>query len=1048
MAKVRLPFQSDLDMQTRKVERLADGSLQTDAVNKKQLDTKVDKVADHGLSQNDLTDTLLAELQAKEEQIRGILAAAKVSGTEDELVSLHVYTGKIGEDPIAKGQGFNVEGKYGIRIRENLVSPDHDDDLSQGLFVDGSGMIQVVTALPETSVEDPLAAGHMVYLIADYTPDGETEEITLGFYLYGDSGWVKLSIGSGDDMGSDITVTTTSITDNASGTVYSATTGRTNFTAAIAANTGWSVPKSHFATITIDGVSSLYYNATGSAINFTGHPSGYDLAAIKTTLDNSTATFLISGGGGGGSINAQATYAQAGVTLEEVSAENRLTFGDSEAVADFVENIGWPLGNQNFEFASGQSFNFEIVEADGTTYSFSAGRLGGTTNFIYDTTDTSLDHISFQTASLNVTTTRTGTIRTNLAEAPVTDIVGGTNVTLSVADGTLTINSTGGTSTGGGLQVISAFSEITSPTNGQDVYLDTTDGTNQPGIYQYNSTDSEWVLVIGGAGVPFGNTLPRVAGTLGELFRLIQADGGYQLGFYVRIANTGAITDWRQLGEERGNGAFPTTNLYDGRTFYLEQHDTSGTNDDTPGWYVYRTAKAASGTAGQAGYQSATVADWYVSGESIEATRIYPEVGDDFATATEASAPHAEQFEVTAGIWSFYDTPYLYNGLAHDIDTTNDLWNGTPVIQGTTTLRSGWILLDDFSIITSTTFPTSPTLGDEFFLDVSVSHTDGTNQRPRGLYTYVQPSSDPDSRFWEQLHPSNVGQLYNNARENDIIYLLDDEDDFNTTGNNFTLGFYRADGNVGDDNHTTWASVGGSGSSVRVNTTAVSDPNFTQGTPTEGDHYSPTFVQNGNNVSVDIDTSVIGQDLGIPAIKAELNSIAEELSNVDEYTWIDQNDIELAFVYLAGPPQFGKRSNEFGDHTNTAITILDPKFDPNTNNFTTYARLTDVEFALFDNNVPQNAIIGFGPDADSLIPFQLHSYAANGHGTVVEGEATYQFELRLIQPDTSYNGAGAITNATHKTQFESWRTAEQDGIFYYQYDNANINIESLVFFLE
>ena len=416
------------------------------------------------------------------------------------------------------------------------------------------------------------------------------------------------------------------------------------------------------------------------------------LAAIDTAITEA-------GMSGGGEINAQATYSQIGVTLAEVSGENRLTFGDSEAVATFVENIGWPLGNQNFEFASGQSFNFEIVEADGTTHSFSAGRIGGTTNFIYDTTDTSLDHISFQTQSLNVTTARTGTIRTNLAEAPVTDIVGGTNVTLGVSDGTLTINAQGGTSTGGGLQVISAFSEITSPTNGQDVYLDTTDGTNRPGIYQYDSATTSWVIVIGGAGVPFGNTLPRVSGTLGELFRLLQADGNYQLGFYVRIANTGAITDWRQLGEERGNGAFPTTNLYDGRTFYLEEHDTSGTNDDTPAWYVYREATAATGTIGT-DYQSAIAADWYVSGESIEATRIYPTLGDTTAVVnpdTIENVVHVEQFEVTPGIWTFDGTVYLYNGIAHDIDTTQDLWDNAPLEPTTTdTYRSGWETWDNF----------------------------------------------------------------------------------------------------------------------------------------------------------------------------------------------------------------------------------------------------------------------------------------------------------------------------------------------------------------
>ena len=74
--------------------------------------------------------------------------------------------------------------------------------------------------------------------------------------------------------------------------------------------------------------------------------------------------------------------------------------------------------------------------------------------------------------------------------------------------------------------------------------------------------------------------------------------------------------------------SLPTTDLTDGRVFYLEEHDTTGTNNDTPGWYVYRTAKAATGTIGT-DYQSAIAADWYIWQEStIEATRIYPTLAD------------------------------------------------------------------------------------------------------------------------------------------------------------------------------------------------------------------------------------------------------------------------------------------------------------------------------------------------------------------------------------------------------------------------------------
>ena len=107
-----------------------------------------------------------------------------------------------------------------------------------------------------------------------------------------------------------------------------------------------------------------------------------------------------------------------------------------------------------------------------------------------------------------------------------------------------------------------------------------------------------------------------------------------------------------------------------------------------------------------------------------------------------------------------------------------------------------------------TTFPTTPALGDEFFLDVSVSGDDGANERPRGLYTFLQPLPDPASHFWEQVTPSAIGQLYNNARVGDVVYLQYEEANFNTAGNDFTPGLYRAtETAVAAPNHTTWGAV-------------------------------------------------------------------------------------------------------------------------------------------------------------------------------------------------------------------------------------------------
>ena len=118
-------------------------------------------------------------------------------------------------------------------------------------------------------------------------------------------------------------------------------------------------------------------------------------------------------------------------------------------------------------------------------------------------------------------------------------------------------------------------------------------------------------------------------------------------------------------------------------------------------------------------------------------------------------------------------------------------------------------------------FPSAPSVGDEIFLDVAVSITDGTNQRPRGLYTRVQPGSNPNTAFWEQLSPSNVGQLYNNARLNDVIFLQAAETDFNTTGNNFAVGLYRAGTSSAAQ---TWISLTSADGGIPVSTTFPNSP--------------------------------------------------------------------------------------------------------------------------------------------------------------------------------------------------------------------------------
>ena len=169
----------------------------------------------------------------------------------------------------------------------------------------------------------------------------------------------------------------------------------------------------------------------------------------------------------------------------------------------------------------------------------------------------------------------------------------------------------------------------------------------------------------------------------------------------------------------------------------------------------------------------------------------------------------------------------------------------------------------------------------------------------------------------------------------------------------------------------------------------------------------------------------------VQALQAQVHQIEEELGNAEDYNYATETPYVDAFLT--------ERTDEIGTKLNT-ITVFYPNFDPVSNVFTTYARLTDAQFSAFDDVANDgNVIIGFGPDSTSLIPFQLLSYGANGRGTITAGEATYEFKLKLIDADEPYDGTGAITDATHKSQFESWNTAEQGGLFYYAEQSANID---------
>ena len=179
----------------------------------------------------------------------------------------------------------------------------------------------------------------------------------------------------------------------------------------------------------------------------------------------------------------------------------------------------------------------------------------------------------------------------------------------------------------------------------------------------------------------------------------------------------------------------------------------------------------------------------------------------------DATTQQATDGVVSIGLYKNIDgTPVTDDVQPFVIKGTGGISINLGVQHGTTGFHSE-IEIDgsavEGGIVGQTSFPSSPSVGDQLYLNVSVSASDGTNQRPRGFYSYIQPSSDPTSRFWEQVTLSEVGQLFNNARVGDIIYLENAETNFNTVGNDFDPGFYRASATAtAAPNHTTWTAIG------------------------------------------------------------------------------------------------------------------------------------------------------------------------------------------------------------------------------------------------
>ena len=378
------------------------------------------------------------------------------------------------------------------------------------------------------------------------------------------------------------------------------------------------------------------------------------------------------------------------------------------------------------------------------------------------------------------------------------------------------------------------------------------------------------------------------------------------------------------------------------------------------------------------------------------------------------------------------DTQIIQNTVENGSSTTRGAagaWSTTESWQ-----RANFALKGDIvgsGVDVEETFPTSPSLGQQIFLDPAnnalVEQDNHDNNRPRGFYAYIQPSSDPLTRFWEQITIPEVGQLYNDARLGDVIYLTSIHQNFNGGGVDFAPGFYRANGNAPGNEHTTWISTGGTiGSSIEVNGSKINSADFRSHPEAATYLYSPPFQSDANattgytDVSVQVDTREIGNALGIDSLQAQVHQIEEELSQTGSYTWVDEQVFIDVFIT--------NRTNSSG--TLNQSTILQPHFEDNSNIFTTYAVLTgDADTGLrnqwngFNSNA-QGIIVGLGPDDTDLVAFQLLS--TYYRDSTAAGLA--EIRLKMIDPDGDFAGPSRVGTNTNKQQFISWISGNDNPI--------------------
>ena len=544
--------------------------------------------------------------------------------------------------------------------------------------------------------------------------------------------------------------------------------------------------------------------------------------------------------------------------------------------------------------------------------------------------------------------------------------------------------------------------------------------------------------------IPTVTDLATTTGTLGELVQLTQQDHDAAnvvmiIGTYVRVGNQTDSSafdlkhNWRDISEQITGEVLPTTNLWELRPFYLDAHQ----NGDDAGWYLYHTQ------------DTGRPADWYESGINTEAEREYPDVG-----TSAANTPYVEPFHITPGFWNFESQLYIYTGVPHNVNHATDAFNNAPIIQSgpnAGNLSSGWQLWDTFVASKQDDLPFLGTFhlwtgaGADVPVAVSVDtlgytrredathefatrnafETDSTREYDEGeIYYVIDYDGAGTPAAFEVTTPGtgygtgtildgdNTARFATRTLDTPRIQNIVENGSSTTRG---AAGAWPTTESWQRAHFAPIGTVSSGDSDVTVNSGAViATPNFTTDTATTptGFDYSPPFQQDTNDVSVQIDTRVIGNALGINSLKAQVHQIEEELSQPGSYTWVDEQVFVDVFIT--------NRVNSSGTLNQT--TILQPHFEDNSNIFTTYALLTgDDDTGLRNqwNGFNSNAagiIVGLGPDDTDLVAFQLLS--TYYRDSTAAGLA--EIRLKMIDPDGAFAGPSRVGSNTNKQQFISW----------------------------